>query len=81
MTREAITPLNYTSSAIDDLRELERNCLYEAPYSANVLRNVITLLENSVKFILRKLRCFYCSRRPAADASGSGSFALSCGDV
>ena len=52
MTREAITPLNYTSSAIDDLRELERNCLYEAPYSAYVLRNVINLLENSVKFIL-----------------------------
>ncbi|HFZ1005379.1 TPA: hypothetical protein ACIJRN_004010 [Klebsiella aerogenes] len=56
MSREAITPLNYTSSAIDDLRELEHNCLYEAPYSAYVLRNVINLLENSVKFILRKLR-------------------------
>lgn len=32
MTREAITPLNYTSSAIDDLRALERNCLHEAPW-------------------------------------------------
>ena len=52
MTREAITPLNYTSSAIDDLRALERNCLHEAPYSAYVLRNVINLLESSVKFIL-----------------------------
>lgn len=52
MTREAITPLNYTSSAINDLRELERNCLHETPYSAYVLRNVINLLESSIKFIL-----------------------------
>ncbi len=52
MNTEAIAPLNYTSSAIDDLRELERNCLHETPYTAYVLRNVITLLENSVKFIL-----------------------------
>ncbi|EIX7809414.1 hypothetical protein MK936_004502 [Salmonella enterica] len=52
MTREAITPLNYTFSAIDDLHELERNCLREAPYTAYVLRNVINLLESSVKFIL-----------------------------
>lgn len=56
MNTEAITPLNYTSSAIDDLRQLERNCMHEAPYTAYVLRNVIHLLENSVKFILRKLR-------------------------
>lgn len=52
MNTEAITPLNYPSSAIDDLRALERDCLHEAPYTAYVLRNVITLLENSVKFIL-----------------------------
>lgn len=52
MNTEAIAPLNYTSSANDDLRALERDCLHEAPYSAYVLRNVITLLENSVKFIL-----------------------------
>ncbi|MGA9620319.1 MAG: hypothetical protein WBR09_24430 [Serratia proteamaculans] len=49
---ETVTPLNYTPSAIDDLRELERDCLHEAPYAAHVLRNVINLLENSVKFIL-----------------------------
>lgn len=56
MNTEATAPLNYTSSAMDDLRELERNCLHEAPYSAYVLCNVIKLLENSVKYIRRKLR-------------------------
>ena len=52
MNTDPVTPLNYTPSAINDLRELERDCLHEAPYAAYVLRNVINLLENSVKFIL-----------------------------
>ncbi|HHK5813141.1 TPA: hypothetical protein ACQVOS_004650, partial [Serratia marcescens] len=52
MTNETVTPLNYTQSAIEDLSTLEQACLWEAPYSAHVLRNVIDLLENSVKFIL-----------------------------
>lgn len=52
MHTETVTPLNYTPSAIDDLKELERGCLYEKPYTAHVLRNMINLLENSVKFIL-----------------------------
>lgn len=56
MTREAITLLKCTSSANDDLREPGRNGLYETPYSAYVPLNVINLLENSVKIILRKLR-------------------------
>ncbi|WP_447874237.1 hypothetical protein [Serratia fonticola] len=52
MINETVTPLNYTQSAIEDLSTLEQACLWEAPYSAHVLRNVIDLLENSVKFIL-----------------------------
>lgn len=52
MRTDTVTPLNYTPSAINDLRELERDCLHDAPYTAYVLRNVINLLENSVKFIL-----------------------------
>ncbi|WP_149330583.1 hypothetical protein [Citrobacter braakii] len=52
MRTETVTPLNYTPSAIDDLRTLERDCLHEAPYAAYVLRNLIDLLENSVKFTL-----------------------------
>lgn len=56
MNAEAITRLNYTLIRDDDLQELGRDCLYEAPYTAYIQGNMINLLENSVNSLLRTNR-------------------------
>lgn len=52
MISEKVQALNYTSAAIRDLKDAERGLLDQAPYTAYVLRQVIDLLDKSVKFIL-----------------------------
>nr|WP_241389699.1 hypothetical protein [Serratia marcescens]ULG13097.1 hypothetical protein 1573p1_00036 [Serratia marcescens] len=52
MKNDTIEALNYTTEAIEHLRFMERGLLNTSPYSAYVLRQVIDMLHNSVKFIL-----------------------------
>lgn len=50
--KDDVVILNYTQDAIKDLTGIERNILTTHPYSSHVLRNIITLLSESTKFIL-----------------------------
>lgn len=52
MARGTIEPLNYTAEAIRDLRHMESGLIHSAPVTAYIMRQVIDMLHNSVKFIL-----------------------------
>ncbi|HDG1673093.1 TPA: hypothetical protein PFE07_002549 [Kluyvera cryocrescens] len=52
MVAETIQPLNYTVEAIKHINFMERGLRDNAPYTAYVMRQVVEMLHNSVKFIL-----------------------------
>ncbi|MEI3776144.1 hypothetical protein [Pectobacterium brasiliense] len=52
MTIQSIKALNYTPEAIEDLKFAERRLRVSAPVASYIMRQVIDMLDNSVKFIL-----------------------------
>lgn len=52
MFTEQIKSLNYCADAIESLKIMERDTMSTAPYTSYAIRNVIDMLEKSVKFIL-----------------------------
>jgi len=52
MKHDKVQALNYCAHAIEDLLEFEKSIRYSAPMSAQVLKRLIDMLQNSVKFIL-----------------------------
>ncbi|MFJ5338809.1 hypothetical protein ACIPSD_06800 [Pectobacterium sp. CHL-2024] len=52
MTIQSIKALNYTPDAIEDLKFMERGLRISAPVASYIMRQVIDMLDSSVKFIL-----------------------------
>lgn len=52
MSTDTIQPLNYTPEAIAQLKVMEQGLRSNAPYTSYVMRQVIDMLHDSVKFIL-----------------------------
>ncbi|HFY6488603.1 TPA: hypothetical protein ACIIAE_004721, partial [Salmonella enterica subsp. enterica serovar Typhimurium] len=50
--KDTITPLNYTKEAIKDLSVMEKGLRSNAPLTSYIMRQVIDMLDSSVKFIL-----------------------------
>ena len=51
--KDTITPLNYTKEAIKDLSVMEKGLRSNAPLTSYIMRQVIDMLDSSVKFIFR----------------------------
>lgn len=49
---DTITPLNYTEQAIKNISHMEKGLRQNAPYTSYVMRQVVDMLHNSIKFIL-----------------------------
>lgn len=49
---EQVKALNYSAHAIEDLKKLAQANRYDAPQSARAIQKVISMLRNSIKFIL-----------------------------
>lgn len=49
---DTIIPLNYTEQAISDITYMEKGLRLNAPYTSYVMRQVVDMLHNSIKFIL-----------------------------
>lgn len=52
MTTESVLALNYTAEAIEHISFMERGLRNNAPYTSYVMRQVVDMLHNSIKFIL-----------------------------
>jgi len=61
--KDDIVILNYSQDAIKDLTSIERNILNTHPYSSHVIRNIINILADSVKFILPNCADFIDSEK------------------